>query len=187
MPSEGLAAAPFGISEGACVREPIQPLRSVQDRSRDVGGVDAHRGLIVLLADRCDLADRRQPLDRHRHGRAVGRQEPVLCLLPLPRLHHPLRLRAVLEPLPLRRPSERRRSAVADLRAAVRAVGAVRSGALDPRVRSHRLRASAGRRPGRRRAGLACGLADAGLDPGRRRSSCSAARRRAGCSTPASS
>ena len=76
------------------------------------------------------------------------------------------RPRAVLESLSLRRASERRRSAIADLLAAVRAVGAVRSGAVDPRVRSHRLRALGCRRAGRRRARLARGLAGVGLDPG---------------------
>ena len=73
---------------------------------------------------------------------------------------------AVLESLSLRRASQRRRSAIADLLAAVRAVGAVRCGAVDPRLRSHRLRAPCRRRTGGRRAGLARGLAGGGLDPG---------------------
>ena len=92
---------------------------------------------------RRDLAAGRQPLDRDRHRRAVGRQEPVLCVLPFPRDRHPFRPGAVLEPLSLRRASERRRPAIADLLAAVRAVGAVRSVAVDPRLRPHRLRAPA--------------------------------------------
>ena len=94
---------------------------------------------------------------------------------------------AVLESVSLWRPSERRRSAVADLRAAVGALCAVRSGAVAARVRSARSRASADRRIGGRRDRRARALAGGRLRAGgggvhvRRR------RRRDGCSIPASS
>src|SRR5215467_12680200 len=77
-----------------------------------------------LRPDRRHLAFRCEPLDRHRHGRSLGFQEPVLRLLPLPGFLDPCRRLAVLESLSLWWPPERCRSTVADLRAAVRAVGA---------------------------------------------------------------
>ena len=100
--------------------------------------------VLLVIAAIWLLAASRWIVDRH--GRAVGRQEPVLCLLPFPRDRHPFRPGAVLESLSLWRAPERRRSAIADLRAAVRAVGAVRSVAVDPRLRPHRLRAPCCRR-----------------------------------------
>src|SRR5207247_2704419 len=79
-------------------------------------------------------------------------QEPVLRLLPISGLLDPCRRLAVLESLSLWRPPERCRSAVFDLCAAVRAVGADRPDAVAARVRSPGVCASPDRR--------ACGSGD---------------------------
>jgi hypothetical protein len=128
--------------------------------------------------DRRALALRPEHLDRDRHCRSLGFEEPILCVLPFPLLRPPQWVDAILESLSLQRPSERRRSAVADLCAGFRVVGAVRSGALAP-IRiffwaGSRLARSGYARVGRRRP--VCW---------QRRCSCSAARRPDGCSIPA--
>ena len=158
----GPTAAPSACRKGARARHCTK--HSLRVREREGGGIASWPGPRPAR-HRGDLAAGRQPLDRNRYGRALGRQEPVLCLLPFPCDRHPFRPVAVLEPLSLRRASQRRRPAIADLRAAVRAVGAVRCGAVDPRIRPHRLRALGRRRTGCRRAGLALGLAGSGFDP----------------------
>ena len=85
---------------------------------------------------------------------------------------------AVLEPVSLRRASERCRSAVAHLRAGILVLWSLFDrGAVAARVRSHRLRASPRRRHRGRGHRLAGPLAGRGLRAGGGRCSCSAARR----------
>jgi hypothetical protein len=96
--------------------------------------------------DRRGLAGGDEPLDPERQRGALGFQEPVLRLLPIPRVRPGVRRVAVLESVSLWRASECRRSAVADLRAADGAVCAVRSGAVAARLRPPGPRASPDRR-----------------------------------------
>ena len=139
----GRHAAPSASGRGGVLDPAASRFRPRRPRRRLGPMRCTQPGLAALLAIAAIwlLAASRWIVDRH--GRALGRQEPVLCVLPLPRVRHPRRPRAVLEPLSLRRASERRRPAVADLLARLRAVGVVRSHALDPRLRPHRLRAPA--------------------------------------------
>ena len=116
-----------------------------------------------ILRHHCrDLAVRALAMDRGRHGGAVGFQEPVLRIFPFSLERAACRRIAVLESVPLRRASERRRSAIADLRAGLLAVGVVRPRSVHPRVRYSGLRASAGGRARHRRHRLACGMAGRG-------------------------
>ena len=180
------APAPGGLCRGLRALQRNWWMLSRRGRRRVLGARCA-RPARRQRRHRRGLARRRLLADGRRHRRAVGFQEPVLRVLPLSRVRHPFRLDAVLEPLSLWRAPQHRRSAVADLRAGVRAVGAVRPGAFDARVRPDastpicssavwRWARSAGAPAGRRRP--ACW---------RRWCSCSAPARRAGCSTPASS
>ncbi len=116
--------------------------------------------------DRRDLARGDEPLDPDRQRRALGFQEPVLRVLSLPCVGARNRRVAVLESLSLWRPSERRRSAVADLCAADGALCAVRPGAVAARVRSPRSRASVDRRIVGRRDRRARALAGGRLRAG---------------------
>src|SRR5262245_43361149 len=134
-------------------------------RAEEVGYERAGRRSSVCSwrRDRRDLAYCREPLDPRRQCRPVGLEEPVLCILPVSRLDAPFRRLAVLEPISLWWPSECGRSAIADLRAAVRVVGAHRPGALVAGVRPHRVRTFAHRRALRRRDRMAGALAARGL------------------------
>ena len=80
----------------------------------------------IALRDHC-----RRPMDPDRHRRALGRQEPVLRILPVSGFVDARRQHAVLESVSLRRPSQRRRSAIADLRAGLHGMGVVRRYAID--------------------------------------------------------
>ena len=123
-----------------------------------------HHSDRCILRHHCrDLADRALAMDRRRQRRALGFQEPVLRLLPFPFELAAFRRDAVLESVSLWRTSERRRSAIADLRTGLFPVGVVRSRSVHPRVRYSGLRASARRRARDRSDRLARGMAGRGL------------------------
>jgi hypothetical protein len=96
----------------------------------------------------CDdsLGRRRQPLDRQRRGCALGFKKSILRLLPLLVRNSACWRLAVLESLPLRRPSERSRPAIIGLLASVCGVGRAGSGSDDAGIRSYCPCPPAGRR-----------------------------------------
>ena len=82
-------------------RRPQHHHTRLPDRQREGWRVPPRRPTGVAR-HRLHLAGGRLPLDRDRHGRALGRQEPVLCLFPIPSGRHPCRRGPLLEPLSLR-------------------------------------------------------------------------------------